>query len=97
MAPRNQTSATRAAEPADTQEELAAALAEIEQLRAQLEEQRTPQSQNETPDTLRLATVLEALSQHLSGSSEAPEHTKRSAKIADPPLLTDRIDPTFDN
>ena len=92
-----QTAAARTAGPTDSQKELAAALAEIEQLRAQLTEQRTPQSPNKSPDTLRLATALEAMSQRLAGSPEAIERMKRSAKIADPPLLTDGNDLTFDN
>ena len=97
MPPKNQTAASRAAGPTDFQEELAAALAENEQLRAQLAEQETPRSPNESPDTLRLATILEALSQRLAGPSGAPERTLKSTKIPDPPVLTDGKDPTFDS
>ena len=69
------------------QAELAAANAEIERLREQLETRNTPASSDDLLD--RLATVLEALAQRTASS--------RSAKVADPPLLTDGADPTFDN
>ena len=69
------------------QAELAAANAEIERLREQLETRNTPASSDDSSD--RLATVLEALAQRTASS--------RSAKVADPPLLTDGADPTFNN
>ncbi len=68
-------------------EELAAANAEIERLRELLEARDTPASSDDSSD--RLATILEALAQRTASS--------RSAKVADPPLLTDGTDPTFDN
>ena len=69
------------------QAELAAANAEIERLREQLKTRNTPISSNDLLD--RLATVLKALAQRTALS--------RSAKVVDPPLLTDGVDPTFDN
>ena len=96
--PRNTAAGKAAAGPANTsdeetinvstpQAELAAANAEIERLRELLETRDTPASQDDPSD--RLATVLEALAQRTASS--------RSAKVADPPLLTDGADPTFDN
>ena len=69
------------------QAELAAANAEIERLREQLKTRNTPTSSDNSLD--RLATVLEALAQRTA--------LLRSAKVADPLLLTDGADPTFDN
>jgi hypothetical protein len=103
MGPKNQTAASWTAESSSTQdsnaqEELAAAQAEIAQLQAQLAAYTTPHSQNHSPDTLQLIAVLEALTQQLTDSpQENPERLKRSAKIADPPLLTDGVEPTFAN
>jgi len=100
--PRNTAAGKAAAGPANTsdgetvavstpQEELAAANAEIERLRELLETRDTPAPSEESSDTQRLATVLEALAQRTASASS------RSAKVADPPLLTDGTDPTFDN
>ncbi len=96
--PRNTAAGKAAAGPSNTsdgetiavstpQEELAAANAEIERLRELLEARDTPASSDDSSD--RLATILEALAQRTTSS--------RSAKVADPPLLTDGTDPTFDN
>ena len=41
--------------------------------------------------------VLQALSQHLSGSTEAYTAMLWSVKVADPPLLIDGIDLIFNN
>ena len=107
--PRNTAASKTAAGPLNTskdkiitvltpQAELAAANAEIERLRELLLAQDTPVSNDESLlDAQRLTTVLQALSQRLSGSTEAQVAPKRSAKVADPPLLTDGTDPTFDN
>lgn len=97
MPPKSQSTAGRATEPTNPQEALAAAQAEIGELRAQLAAREITPSRDQSPDTLRLATVLEALSQRLTGTPDAVERTQRSAKIADPPLLTDGADPTFEN
>ena len=69
------------------QAELAAANAEIEWLREQLETRNTPISSNNLLD--RLATVLKALAQRIALS--------QSAKVVDPPLLIDGADPIFNN
>ena len=77
-------------------DELAAANAEIEQLRAQLAAQNTPQSGTASPD--RLANVLEALAQRLAREESPGASTStKSSKIPDPPVLTDGKDPTFEN
>lgn len=54
-----------------------------------LEARDTPTSIDDSLD--RLTTVLEALAQRTALVSS------RSAKVADPPLLIDGTDPTFDN
>jgi hypothetical protein len=107
--PRNTAASKTAAGPSNTSEdetvtvstpqaELAAANAEIKRLRELLLAQDTPVSNDESvSDAQRLATVLQALSQRLSGSSETHAAPRRSAKVADPLLLTDGTDPTFDN
>jgi len=41
--------------------------------------------------------VLEALSQRLNGPTESYTALLWSAKVIDPPLLTDGTDPIFDN
>jgi len=80
------------------QAELAAANAEIKRLRELLEARDTPISNNELLlDNQRLTTVLQALSQRLSGSIKAYIAPKRSAKVADPLLFTDGTDPIFNN
>jgi len=103
MAPKGQTAASRSAESSNTQEsttqeELAAAQAEIAQLRAQLAAQTTPPSRERSPDRSQFAAVLEALAQRITdGPPEDSGRPKRSAKIPDPPILTDGKDPTFDS
>ena len=81
--------------PDNLAEDLAAANAEIERLRALLESQETLTSATETPSPDGLVGVLQALSQHLSRVDDAPAIRTKSAKIADPPILADRKDPTF--
>jgi len=76
-----------------TQEELAAAQAEIAQLQAQLEAWNTP-SQDRSPDP-QLLTVLEAIAQRLAGLQEISERPVQSKKLADPLPLTDGIEPAF--
>ena len=98
--PRNTAAGKAAAGPANAldeetinvstpQAELVAANAETKRLRELLETRDTPASQVNPLD--RLATVLEALAQRTALASS------RSAKVADPLLLTDGTDPTFDN
>src|SRR5436190_16594971 len=79
---------------ATLQVDLDAANAEIEQLRALLAAKDTPIPGTPTSD--RLADVLEALTERLTRTDSPATHAK-SAKIPDPPLLTDGKDPTFDN
>ena len=69
--------------------------AEIERLRALLESQETPTSETETPSPDGLVSVLRALTQRLSRTDDAPAIPTKSAKIPDPPILTDGKDPTF--
>ena len=69
------------------QAELAAANAKIKRLREQLKTRNTPTSSDNSLD--KLATVLKALAQRTALS--------QSVKVADPPLLIDGADPTFDN
>ena len=88
--PSNTTSETTATLQAD----LDATNAEIEQLRALLTAKDTPIPGTPTSD--RLADVLEALTEHLT-RTDSPATPAKSAKIPDPPLLTDGKDPTFDN
>src|SRR5436189_6356442 len=76
------------------QADLDAANAEIEQLRALLAAKDTPIPGTPTSD--RLTDVLEALTERLTRTDSPATHAK-SAKIPDPPLLTDGKDPTFDN
>ena len=76
------------------QEELLAAQAEIEALRAQLAAW-TPQDHFLSDS--ELVTVLEALSRRLDGSSSPTGRPQRSVKVANPPVLTNGTDPTFNN
>ena len=96
--PRNTVASKAAAGPLNTSngetitvltpwEELIAANAEIKRLQELLEARDTPTSSDDLLD--RLATILKALAQCTVLS--------RSAKVADPPLLTDGTDPTFNN
>ena len=107
MGPPRSTAASKAATgPSNTSEsdtmdtpnaqgELAAAQAEIAQLRAQLAAQATPHSRDQSPDHSQFITVLEALSQRLTRTD--PAALAKSAKIPNPLLLTDGKDPTFDS
>jgi hypothetical protein len=58
-----------------------------------IEAQNTPETRTQSPDQNRLADVLKALSRRLI-RDETPVNSK-SAKIPDPPLLTDGTKPTF--
>ena len=69
--------------------ELVAANAEIKRLRELLKTRSTPISSINPLD--RLTTVLKALAQRTVLT------LSRSAKVADPPLLIDGADPTFNN
>ena len=60
-----------------------------------IEAQNTPETRTQSPDQNRLADILEALSRRLT-RDETPVHSK-SAKIPDPPLLTDGTEPTFES
>src|SRR5436190_12011040 len=79
---------------ATSQEDLDAANAEIEQLRALLTAKDTPISGTPTSD--RLTDVLEALTERLT-RTDSPATPPKSAKIPNPPILTDGKDPTFEN
>ena len=96
--PQNTAAGKAAAGPANTsdektinvltpQAELTAVNAKIKRLQELLKARDTPASQDDPLD--RLATVFKALAQHTTSS--------KSAKVADPPLLTDRTDPIFNN
>ena len=73
-----------------------AANAEIERLRALLAAKDTLALSSETLSYDRLADVLEMLSQRLA-RADSPAAPSKSAKIPDPPILTDRKDLTFNN
>jgi hypothetical protein len=96
MGPSSKSTASRAASAStdqtlhqtDLQEELSAAQAEIEELRARLADRS---SRDSSPSNSGLITVLEALARRLDWTPQ------RSAKVADPPILTNGTDPTFDN
>ena len=101
MAPRNQSAAGKPIGTPSTldaspiispTEELAAALLEIEHLRARLADRDT-RERSTSPD--KLASVLEALS--LSLSRENSPSPKKSTKIPDPSPLTDGKNPTFES
>jgi hypothetical protein len=83
---------------ATLQEELVAATAEIEQLRAQLAARDAPAPAS--PNLDRLATVLEAFSERLdrieSRASTPASGSGKSTKLPDPPIFTDGKDPTFE-
>ena len=79
------------------QAELTAANAKIKQLQKLFKARDTPISNELLSNNQRLTTVLQALSQRLSGSTKAHTATSQSIKVADPLLLTDGIDPIFDN
>jgi hypothetical protein len=80
------------------QEDLLAATAKIEQLRAQLAARHSPVPAS--PNLDRLATVLEAFSERLdrieSRASTPASGSGKPTKLPDPPILTDGKDPTFE-
>ena len=84
---------------ATLQEELVAATAEIEQLRAQLAARDSTTPAPASPNLDRLATVLEAFSERLerieSRASTPASGLGKSTKLLDPPIFTDGKDPTF--
>jgi len=103
MAPGAKSTASRAAASTSTdqtlaqtdlQEELSAAQAEIELLRAQLAA-RTPR--DTSPSNAGLVAVLETLARRLDRPSSPADRPQRSAKVADPPILTNGADPSFNN
>ena len=99
MAPTRRTPGSSNENPEETldpSQDLAAANAEIERLRALLAAKDTPAPSSETLSYDRLADVLEMLSQRLA-RADSPAAPSKSAKIPDPPILTDGKDPTFDN
>jgi len=75
----------------NSQVELTAANAEIERLQELLKAREPLTPSEELSNTQRLTTVLKALAQRIALASS------RSAKVADPPLLIDGTNPTFDN
>src|SRR5580658_4929081 len=83
------------------QDDLVAATAEIEQLRAQLAARDSPAPVQVSPNLDRLATVLEAFSERLdrmeTRASTPASGSGKSTKLPDPPILTDGKDPTFEN
>ena len=83
--------------PDNLAEDLAAANAEIEWLRALLESQETLTSETRTLSPDGLVGILQALSQCLSRVDDTPAIWTKSAKIPDPPILTDGKDPTFES
>ena len=96
MAPQ-QTVGSSNENPDNLAEDLAAANAEIEWLRALVESQETLTSETKTPIPDGLVGILQALSQCLSRADDAPAIPTKSAKIPDPPILTDGKDPTFES
>ena len=78
-----------------------AAMAEIEQLRAQLAARDSPVLVLVSPNLDRLATVLEAFSERLdrmeTQASTPASRLGKSTKLLDPPIFTDGKDPTFKN
>lgn len=98
MAPRQRTAGPSNEDPEDGPQDqapdLVAAYAEIKRLRAQIASQATPTS--ETANSEGLTSVLQALAQRLTMEGSPATPTK-SAKIPDPPILTDGKDPTFEN
>jgi hypothetical protein len=85
---------------ATLQEELVAATAEIEQLRAQLAARDSPTPAPASPNLDRLATVLEAFSERLdrieTRASTPASGPGKPLKLPDPPAFTDGKDPTFE-
>jgi len=95
MGPKPRPAGTSNENPEDTPQDLAAANAEIERLRALLAARSTPSS-NETLANERLADVLETIAQRLTRES-SPNVSTQSKKLPDPPILTDGKDPTFES
>jgi hypothetical protein len=106
MAPRNTTGRAAASAagssadivsetPTDAQEAFQLLQAENERLRAELATQAS-RTQSPTPIAPELVAVLEALTRQLRQPSST-DRPHRSAKISDPPVLTDGTDPTFEN
>jgi hypothetical protein len=81
--------------PTDAQEAFQLLQAENERLRAKLATQ-ADRTQSPTQTAPELVAVLEALMQQLR-QSPPTDRLHRSAKISDPPVLTDGVNPTFDN
>jgi hypothetical protein len=82
------------------QDDLLAATAEIEQLRAQLAARNSPAPVPASPNLDRLATVLEAFSERLDWietyASTPASGLGKSTKLLDPLILTNGLDPAFD-
>jgi len=95
MAPARRPAGPSNESPNEAIQDLAAANAEIDRLRALLVSQETP-SETETMNSNRLANVLEAIAQRLT-REDSLNRSPKSTKIPDPPLLTDGKDPTFDS
>jgi hypothetical protein len=96
MAPRSRITGPSNENPEDTTQDLAMANAEIERLRALLASQEIPTSGTETSSPNGLTSVLQAISQRLA-RDDSPNRSTKSAKIPDPPLLTDGKEPTFES
>ena len=81
------------------QAELVVTNTKIKQLQELLKARDTPTSvsSNELLNTQKLAIVLKALSQRLSGPTKPYIALLQSIKIADPLLLIDGINPIFNN
>jgi hypothetical protein len=79
----------------DVQEVLQLLQAENEHLHAELATQAS-RTQSPTPIVPELVAVLEAFTRQLR-QSPSTDRLYRSAKISDPPVLTDRTDPMFEN
>jgi len=78
----------------DLQEELSAAQAEIELLRAQLAARTL---RDTSPSNAGLVAVLETLAWQLDRPSSPADRPQRSVKVADPPILTNGADSSFNN
>jgi len=103
MAPGAKSTASRAAASTSTdqtlaqtdlQEELLAAQAEIELLRAQLAARTL---RDTSPSNAGLVAVLETLAWRLDRPSSPANRPQQSVKVADPPILTNGADSSFNN